>query len=106
MVDENAVKRFFNVNKLSVTDISKKVGIPEDHVSAILAGEEYVPEEVEEVAVDADVSTDDVPVDSEDESTDAPEDSDAPAEDAELKDEAVDAEPEENVVDEEESTSD
>lgn len=101
MVDENAVKRFFNVNKLSVTDISKKVGVPEAHVQAVLDGKEYVPEEVEEVVVDADVSADDDSVDSEDESTDVPEDSEAPAED-----ETADEEPEEKVVDEEESTSD
>lgn len=100
MVDENAVKRFFNVNKLSVTDISKKVGVPEAHVSAILAGEEYVPEEVVEETVDETEET----TESEDKSTDEPKNvntkkSDSKATQSKRK-------PKENVEDEDKSTAD
>ena len=50
MVDVNAIKRFANVNKLSITEISKKVGISEAEVHSIVYGEEEdVEDEVAEV---------------------------------------------------------
>ena len=40
MVDTNAIKRFYNVNKLSIAEISKKVGLTEDEVLKIVSEKE------------------------------------------------------------------
>lgn len=36
MVDKDTIKRFFNVNKLSITEISKKTGITPEEVEKIV----------------------------------------------------------------------
>lgn len=36
MIDVNAIKRFYNVNKMSVKDISKKIGVSEEEIHEVI----------------------------------------------------------------------
>ena len=51
MIDVKTVKRFYHVNKLSVTEIAKKVGVSEKEIEVVIFKEEVPQEEEKEEEV-------------------------------------------------------
>lgn len=79
-MDIKTIKRFYNVNKLSVDEISKKVGFPKEDIEKVLFEEVEVAEEVEETPASEETSEEtseevkeEAPVESQEEVEDTPE---------------------------------